>query len=84
MLSPDCQVIEQNYQDLMQEALRSALSLLNARDKEIIQARFFSSEPLTLKELSEKFGISVERVRQLEKKALQTLKISLLPLQESL
>ncbi len=82
MPSPDHQVIEENHQALMQEALRSALSLLNARDKEIIQARFFSSDLITLKELSQKFGISVERVRQLEKKALQTLRTDLFPLHE--
>ena len=79
--TPEQKILDDNHQSAMQKALKKSLTLLNARDKEIIQARFFSQEPPTLKDLAEKFGISVERVRQLEKKALQTLKTSLIPIQ---
>ena len=79
--APEQKILDDNHQSAMQKALKKSLALLSARDKEIIQARFFSQEPSTLKDLSEQFGISVERVRQLEKKALQTLKESLIPLQ---
>jgi len=75
--TPEQKIIDDNYQGVMQASLKQALALLNARDKEIIQARFFANEPSTLKDLAVKFKISVERVRQLEKNALKMLKTSL-------
>ena len=46
---------------------------LNDREKEIIQARRLSENPKTLEELSKKYNISRERIRQIETKAFEKL-----------
>jgi RNA polymerase sigma-32 factor len=52
-------------------ALGQALSALNARERRIFEARRLLDEPLTLEALSEEFGISRERVRQIEARAFE-------------
>ena len=56
------------------EALRAALNELDDRDREILVARRLSDPVLTLEELSAKFGISRERVRQIENRAFEKVK----------
>jgi RNA polymerase sigma-32 factor len=51
--------------------LSSALAVLNDREREIFQARRLAEEPATLEELSVKFGVSRERVRQIEVRAFE-------------
>ena len=53
--------------------LRQCLAKLDPREQEIIRGRLLSETPLTLEELGAKFGISRERVRQVEKKAFDKL-----------
>ncbi len=48
------------------KALGSALSMLNERERRIFEARRLAEEPITLEELAEEFGVSRERVRQIE------------------
>jgi RNA polymerase sigma-32 factor len=52
-------------------ALRDALSVLNARERRIFEARRLSEDPITLEELSTEFGVSRERVRQIEVRAFE-------------
>ncbi|HEV2564381.1 MAG TPA: RNA polymerase sigma factor RpoH [Microvirga sp.] len=52
-------------------ALRSALSVLNPRERRIFEARRLSDDPITLEELSAEFGVSRERVRQIEVRAFE-------------
>jgi len=52
-------------------ALRSALGVLNDRERRIFEARRLADEPLTLEQLSEEFNISRERVRQIEVRAFE-------------
>jgi RNA polymerase sigma-32 factor len=52
-------------------ALRSALSVLNPRERRIFEARRLSDDPITLEELSSEFGVSRERVRQIEVRAFE-------------
>lgn len=51
--------------------LTHAVSQLNPREKRIFEARQLSEEPATLEELSHEFGVSRERVRQIEARALE-------------
>ncbi len=51
-----------------------AIEVLNHREKEIIKLRKLRDKPVKLEELSKKFNISRERVRQIEEKALEKLK----------
>ena len=54
--------------------LRQALKQLDERSLQIVQGRWLSDEKLGLKVFAERFGISIERVRQLESQALKKLK----------
>ena len=56
-----------------QAMLAEAMQNLNQREKDIIAARRLSEEPLTLEELSERYKISRERVRQIEARAFEKL-----------
>ena len=51
--------------------LRDAMDVLNDREKRIFEARRLSESPITLEELSEEFGVSRERVRQIEVRAFE-------------
>ncbi len=57
--------------------VKSALSLLNERERHIIDERILSDDPRTLQDLADDFGISRERVRQLEHNALRKMRGSL-------
>jgi hypothetical protein len=54
-------------------ALRDALSVLNPRERRIFEARRLSDDPITLEELSTEFGVSRERVRQIEVRAFEKI-----------
>ena len=68
---------KQEYED-KKELLKSAMEILNEREKEIITARRLSEEPETLEVLSKKYKISRERVRQIETKAFEKLQKSMI------
>jgi len=53
------------------EALTQSLSVLNDRERRIFEARRLADEPLTLEELAGEFGVSRERVRQIEVRAFE-------------
>ena len=73
---------KQEYDD-KKELLNSAMKILNDREKEIISARRLSEEPKTLEELSKKYKISRERIRQIENKAFEKLQKHMLLLAKS-
>ena len=52
-------------------ALRDALSVLNPRERRIFEARRLADDPITLEDLSGEFGVSRERVRQIEVRAFE-------------
>jgi RNA polymerase sigma-32 factor len=54
-------------------ALRDALSVLNARERRIFEARRLADDPITLEDLSTEFGVSRERVRQIEVRAFEKI-----------
>jgi RNA polymerase sigma-32 factor len=53
------------------KALGEALSVLNERERRIFEARRLADDPITLEELAEEFGVSRERVRQIEVRAFE-------------
>ena len=57
--------------------LYEAINKLDDRSRDILQDRWLADEKLTLHELAEKYGISAERVRQIEKNAMKKVKQSL-------
>ena len=68
---------KQEYDD-KKELLNSALKILNEREKEIITERRLSENPVTLEELSKRYKISRERIRQIETKAFEKLQKSMI------
>src|SRR3982751_1254396 len=57
--------------DNRHKALRDAMSVLNDRERRIFEARRLADDPITLEELAEEFGVSRERVRQIEVRAFE-------------
>ena len=53
--------------------LKDSIRILNEREKEILYSRRLNDNPTTLEELSKKFKISRERIRQIENKAFEKL-----------
>jgi RNA polymerase sigma-32 factor len=68
---------QQEYND-KKELLNSSMKVLNDREKEIITARRLKENPITLEELSKKYKISRERIRQIETKAFEKLQKSMI------
>ena len=62
---------EREESDARLDALRGALSVLNPRERRIFEARRLAEDPITLEELSAEFGVSRERVRQIEVRAFE-------------
>ena len=57
------------------EGLRNALAKLDNRSREIIEARWLrEDDPATLQTLADQYGVSAERIRQIESKALKTMR----------
>ena len=55
------------------ELLQDSVKILNKREKDILYSRRLADEPVTLEDLSKKFKISRERIRQIENKAFEKL-----------
>ena len=68
---------KQEYDD-KRKLLEDAMKILNEREKEIIIARRLTENPITLEELSKKYKISRERIRQIETKAFEKLQKSMI------
>ena len=68
---------EKEEENLRKEMINESLQVLNERELDIIQTRKLSDTPTTLEELSEKYNISRERIRQIEVRALEKVKEAL-------
>lgn len=68
-------LLEQNdWQDHEVELLTKALSELDERSRDILASRWLSDKKATLHELAERYNVSAERIRQLEKNAMKKIK----------
>ena len=72
--NPELLLEQDDWQASREGSLREALDKLDERSQTILQSRWLADKKLTLIDLAEKFNISAERVRQLEKNALDKLK----------
>jgi len=71
-------VEEDNWEKHATDKLSDAMSRLDERSRNIISARWLGdSNKITLKEIADNYGISAERVRQLEKNAMKKLRIAI-------
>lgn len=71
---PAASLEERDWQDSASRQLREALSRLDDRSRDILQRRWLAEHKATLHELAETYGVSAERIRQLEKNAMKKLK----------
>ena len=69
--SQEANLAEREESDVRLGALKNALSVLNDRERRIFEARRLADEPVTLEDLSSEFGVSRERVRQIEVRAFE-------------
>ena len=60
-----------------QRALNDAIAKLNPRERRILTARWLTDEPATLEELATDYGVSRERIRQIEERAFQKVKAAM-------
>ena len=72
--TPEQLALNDNHQEDQHNKLYQALSSLDERSIDILQSRYLKDEKSTLHTLADKYGVSAERVRQLENKAIKKLK----------
>lgn len=72
--SPEAVHAEQEEARLRREALAGALEVLNPRERAILEARWLSEPPLRLEQLASRYGVSRERVRQIEMRAFEKVR----------
>jgi RNA polymerase sigma-32 factor len=63
-----------NHEENQLEILRDGLADLDARSRDILNRRFLGEPKATLQELADEYGVSAERIRQLEANALKKMK----------
>ncbi|MCD0423477.1 MAG: RNA polymerase sigma factor RpoH [Rhodopseudomonas sp.] len=71
--SPSQEAVMAEHEELDQRraALNGAIQVLNPRERRIFEARRLADEPMTLEDLAAEFGVSRERVRQIEVRAFE-------------
>src|SRR5690348_14105504 len=69
--SQESRLAESEQSENRHKALGDALTVLNERERRIFEARRLADEPITLEELADEFGVSRERVRQIEVRAFE-------------
>jgi RNA polymerase sigma-32 factor len=73
-ISQETRLAESEEASNRRKALGEALTVLNERERRIFEARRLADEPITLEELADEFGVSRERVRQIEVRAFEKVK----------
>lgn len=70
---PETQLAESQDSKMKLEKMYEALKQLDERSRDILQQRWLTDDKVGLKELAEKYGVSMERIRQIEKAAMKKL-----------
>jgi RNA polymerase sigma-32 factor len=71
---PGRQLEKEDSEAHRRDRLHAALNLLDDRARDILQARWLGDDKSTLQELADRYQVSAERIRQIEKQALKQLK----------
>ena len=82
-MDQELKVAQQEEMEQRKDLLSDSIKILNNREKEILYSRRLNDNPSTLEELSKKFKISRERIRQIENKAFEKLQKHMLLLAKS-
>ena len=66
-------VADEEITDIQSAGLSNALGALDARSRDIVASRWLGDTKMGLKELAEKYGVSMERIRQIEARAFEKM-----------
>ena len=77
-MDQELKIAHQEGLDQRKDLLQDSIKILNDREKEILYARRLNENPSTLEDLSKKYKISRERIRQIETKAFEKLQKSMI------
>ena len=69
----ELKIAQQDEMEQRKDLLKDSITILNEREREILYSRRLNDNPKTLEDLSKKFNISRERIRQIENKAFEKL-----------
>ena len=72
-MDQELKLSQQEEMNVRKDLLKDSIKILNDREKEILYARRLTDYPVTLENLSQKYNISRERIRQIENKAFEKL-----------
>ena len=72
-MDQELQLAQKEEMNQRKDLLKDSIKILNDREKEILYSRRLNDEPTTLEDLSKKYKISRERIRQIENKAFEKL-----------
>ena len=72
-------VEQSDWYEQASDRLATALGELDDRSREILQERWLVEKKTTLKDLAERYGVSAERIRQIEQRAIKSLRDELAP-----
>ena len=72
-MDQELKLAQEEEMNQRKDLLKDSIKILNDREKEILYARRLTDDPLTLENLSKKYKISRERIRQIENKAFEKL-----------
>lgn len=70
-------VEDEEWGEITSQSLHSAMSGLDERSKDILQSRWLTDDKATLHELADRYSVSAERIRQLEKNAMNKIKVQM-------
>ena len=76
---PSVQVENEEWQDTTAQRLGLAMKTLDERSRDILTSRWMTDEKATLHELADRYGVSAERIRQLEANAIKKLRALVAP-----
>ena len=82
-MDQELKIAHQEELDQRKDLLQDSIKILNDREKEILYARRLNENPSTLEDLSKKYKISRERIRQIETKAFEKLQKSMISASKS-
>lgn len=74
---PAVSVAQEDWTSRQNNKLKSAISALDERSQDIVNSRWLTETKATLHDLAEKYGVSAERIRQLEVNAMKKMKLAI-------
>ena len=76
-LDPAAAVEQQEWEGEVSDSLTAAIDTLDKRSREIVKARWLAEDKRTLQDLADQYGVSAERIRQIEAAAIGKLKTAM-------